>query len=100
MSGNEASAPAKGEKEAGQGKRELAGVLHLSSTLSGCSYLANLSFFKSLAAVNLASIVLIFRMYTDAHKCIAAVVAIPSRQLDYIWNELQSRIGRLTSDPN
>jgi hypothetical protein len=28
------------------------------------------------------------------------VVAIPGCQLDYIWNKLQSRIGRLTSDPN
>jgi hypothetical protein len=28
------------------------------------------------------------------------VVTIPGCQLDYIWNELQSRIGRLTSDPN
>jgi hypothetical protein len=28
------------------------------------------------------------------------VVAISGCQLDYIWNELQSRIGRLTSDPN
>ena len=28
------------------------------------------------------------------------VVAIPGCQLDYIWNELQSRIGRLTYDPN
>jgi hypothetical protein len=28
------------------------------------------------------------------------VVAIPGCQLDYIWNELQSRIGRLTRDPN
>jgi hypothetical protein len=27
------------------------------------------------------------------------VVAIPGCQPDYIWNELQSRIGRLTSDP-
>jgi hypothetical protein len=27
-------------------------------------------------------------------------LATPSCQLDYIWNELQSRIGRLTSDPN
>jgi hypothetical protein len=27
------------------------------------------------------------------------VVAISGCQLDYIWNELQSRIGRLTSDP-
>ena len=27
------------------------------------------------------------------------LVAIPGCQLDYIWNELQSRIGRLTSDP-
>ena len=28
------------------------------------------------------------------------VVTIPGCQFDYIWNELQSRIGRLTSDPN
>jgi hypothetical protein len=28
------------------------------------------------------------------------VVAIPGSQLDYIWNVLQSRIGRLISDPN
>jgi hypothetical protein len=28
-----------------------------------------------------------------------AVVAIPGCQLDNIWNELQSGIGRLTSDP-
>ena len=28
------------------------------------------------------------------------VVAIPGCQLDSIWNELQSRIGRLTYDPN
>jgi hypothetical protein len=28
------------------------------------------------------------------------VVAIPGCQLDYIWIELQSRIGKLTSDPN
>jgi hypothetical protein len=27
------------------------------------------------------------------------VVAIPGCQLDYSWNELQSGIGRLTSDP-
>ena len=27
------------------------------------------------------------------------VVAIPGCQLDYIWNELQFGIGRLTSDP-
>jgi hypothetical protein len=27
------------------------------------------------------------------------VVAIPGCQLDCIWNELQYRIGRLTSDP-
>jgi hypothetical protein len=29
----------------------------------------------------------------------APVVAIPGCQLDNIWNELQSRIGGLTSDP-
>jgi hypothetical protein len=28
------------------------------------------------------------------------VVAIPGYLLDYIWNELQFRIGRLTCDPN
>ena len=28
------------------------------------------------------------------------VVTIPGCQLDYIWNELQSRIRRLTYDPN
>ena len=28
------------------------------------------------------------------------VVAIPGCQLDYIWNELQSRIGGLTCDPD
>jgi hypothetical protein len=27
-------------------------------------------------------------------------VVIPGCQLDYIWNELQSRIGRLICDPN
>jgi hypothetical protein len=31
---------------------------------------------------------------------IICVVAIPGCQLDYIWNELQFRIGRLPSDPN
>ena len=31
---------------------------------------------------------------------IPSVVAIPGCHLDYIWNELQSRIGRLTYDPN
>jgi hypothetical protein len=30
---------------------------------------------------------------------LGSVVAIPGCQLDSIWNELQSRIGRLTSDP-
>ena len=28
------------------------------------------------------------------------VMAIPGCQLDYIWNELQSRIGRVTCDPD
>jgi hypothetical protein len=36
----------------------------------------------------------------DTKEIIVVVVAIPGCQLDYIWNELQSRIGRLTSDPN
>ena len=30
---------------------------------------------------------------------LVGVVAIPGCQLDNIWNELQSGIGRLTSDP-
>jgi hypothetical protein len=34
------------------------------------------------------------------HFYFDSVVAIPGCQLDYIWNELQSRIVRLTSDPN
>jgi hypothetical protein len=33
-------------------------------------------------------------------KLLGTLVAIPGCQLDYIWNELQSRIGMLTSDPN
>jgi hypothetical protein len=28
-----------------------------------------------------------------------SVVAIPGCQLEYIWNELQSRVGGLTCDP-
>jgi hypothetical protein len=32
-------------------------------------------------------------------KVLLVVVAIPGCQLDNIWNELQSGIGRLTSDP-
>jgi hypothetical protein len=31
---------------------------------------------------------------------LAHVVALPGCQLDCIWNELQSRIGRAISDPN
>jgi hypothetical protein len=31
---------------------------------------------------------------------LVTVVAIHGCQLDYIWNELQSRIGRFTSAPN
>jgi hypothetical protein len=31
-------------------------------------------------------------------KHIRVVVALPGCQLDYIWNELQSRIGGLTYD--
>jgi hypothetical protein len=31
---------------------------------------------------------------------LSAIVAIPGCQLDYIWNKLQSKIGRLTCDPN
>jgi hypothetical protein len=39
-------------------------------------------------------------VYTIPHRGdMWAVVAIPGCQLDNIWNELQSGIGRLTSDP-
>jgi hypothetical protein len=44
-----------------------------------------------------------FRGMTQVRKHLIAryiiVVAIPGCQLDNIWNELQSGIGRLTSDP-
>jgi hypothetical protein len=30
----------------------------------------------------------------------SVVVATPDCQLDYVWNELQSRFGRLIFDPN
>jgi hypothetical protein len=40
------------------------------------------------------------RRIIGVHQPRPSVVAIPGCQLDYIWNELQSRIGRLTSDPN
>jgi hypothetical protein len=47
---------------------------------------------------------LLFHVYMRHYLCQVdmgwIVVAIPGCQLDYIWNELQSRIGRLTSDPN
>ena len=36
----------------------------------------------------------------DSLKVKMFVMAIPGCQLDYTWNELQSRIVRLTSDPN
>jgi hypothetical protein len=35
-----------------------------------------------------------------ANWILGIVVAIPGCQLDYIWNELQARIGRLTNKPN
>jgi hypothetical protein len=35
----------------------------------------------------------------DGMSSCVSVVAIPGCQLDNIWNELQSGIGRLTSDP-
>jgi hypothetical protein len=43
--------------------------------------------------------VLTYNKDTCSTMFIAAIMAIPSCQLEYIWNELQSRIGRLTSDP-
>jgi hypothetical protein len=36
----------------------------------------------------------------SSNLILSGVLAIPGCQLDYIRNELQSRIGRLTSDPN
>jgi hypothetical protein len=38
-------------------------------------------------------------MYFENVFLFQLVVAIPGCQLDNIWNELQSGIGRLTSDP-
>ena len=43
--------------------------------------------------------VLTYNKDTCSTIFIAAIVAISGCQLEYIWNELQSRIGRLTSDP-
>jgi hypothetical protein len=36
----------------------------------------------------------------DREGHLVLVVAISSCKLDYMWNELQSRIERLTCDPN
>jgi hypothetical protein len=35
-----------------------------------------------------------------SHSALSSVMAIPGCQLDSIWNELQSRIGGLTCDPD
>jgi hypothetical protein len=43
---------------------------------------------------------LLFPSWDLSGLSLGSVVAIPGCQLDYIWNELQSKIGRLTSDPN
>jgi hypothetical protein len=40
------------------------------------------------------------RIRYSSHLCMRPVMAILGCQLNYIWNELQSRIGGLTSDPN
>jgi hypothetical protein len=45
-------------------------------------------------------VVVVGKLLMTASISLEVVVAIPSCQLDYIWNELQSRIGRITSDPN
>jgi hypothetical protein len=42
---------------------------------------------------------LITNVYYPLMASLPCVVAIPGCQLDNIWNELQSGIGRLTSDP-
>jgi hypothetical protein len=39
-------------------------------------------------------------MHINSPPHMFTVVAIPDCQLDYIRNELQSRIGRLTCDPD
>jgi hypothetical protein len=44
-------------------------------------------------------LLLMMMMMIKMTMTMTIVVAIPGCQLDYIWNELQSRIGRLTSDP-
>jgi hypothetical protein len=41
---------------------------------------------------------MVFKKLRDIQNM--TVVAIPGCQFDYIWNELQSRIGQLTSHPN
>jgi hypothetical protein len=38
-------------------------------------------------------------LFEGVKNPLPSVVAIPGCQLDNIWNELQSGIGRLTSDP-
>ena len=42
----------------------------------------------------------VLRATQHLHRTSLSVVAIPGCQLDYIWNELQPRIGRLTWDPD
>jgi hypothetical protein len=39
-------------------------------------------------------------LYNNAKQMKEVTVAIPGCQLDYIWDELQSKIGRLTCDYN
>jgi hypothetical protein len=41
-----------------------------------------------------------FQKHIKSHLMLPPIVAVPGCQLDHIWNELQSRIGRLTCDPN
>jgi hypothetical protein len=54
---------------------------------------------ETLKGIELDGKDIIFEITFLELKSLVVVVAIPGCQLDYIWNELQSRIGRLTSDP-
>jgi hypothetical protein len=63
--------------------------------------LAPIGFFRPISLVNIGAKIFdkILANHIHIEMIFHSVVAIPGCQLDYIWNELQSRIGRLTSDP-
>jgi hypothetical protein len=41
-----------------------------------------------------------FILFNSSDILKVTVMAVPGCQLDYIWNDLQFTIGRLTSDPD